>query len=198
MRVPPSDREIQDYVDGRMPPDERRGFERRMAEDERIAARVRELRAVGAALRDEQLGLPPEFYSRLRQRFEAGRGRQLGWRRVVSWEAAGLATAAALLVLVFVPHLLERSVDSPYSDRTVEPRPRDGGDEKTETDRVAGGPAADVRGNAPEAASPPPVRSTDELRLDAGERKPVPAREQQGSPAPSRPRALARMEASAT
>jgi hypothetical protein len=97
---------------------DRRAFEGRLDDDAELARRVDALREIGRALRDDAPDLEPAFYARLRGRFEEQRGRSVRRFRPLSWEVAGLATAAALLAAVFVPYVLDRGVpgiDAPVS-----------------------------------------------------------------------------------
>jgi hypothetical protein len=105
------EREIQDYLDGRMSDEERRAFETRLATDDVLAKRVREERKLGEALRADLPELGPGFYQRLRTRFEERAGspaRPTRAFRFLSWEAAGLVAAVALVVAVFLPILSVR------------------------------------------------------------------------------------------
>ncbi len=103
-----TDEMLQDYLDGRLDNEARAEFEALMESDPELAERVESYRGIGQALRDEEPELSPGFYSRARARFEeSGRGK-MRMPRLLSWEAAGLATAAALACVLFVPYLLDR------------------------------------------------------------------------------------------
>src|SRR5262245_58500759 len=96
-----------DFVDGRLPEEERLRIEARLLEEPELARRVAAWQEIGRALREDprpQLG--PDFYVRARERFEREHGRR-GPRaaRGFSWELAGLAAAAALAGVLFVPLL---------------------------------------------------------------------------------------------
>jgi anti-sigma factor RsiW len=98
------DRELQEFLDGRMSEKARTAFENRLAQDRDLARRVATGREVGRALRagDEQVSLG--FYTRARARFEASR-RGRDWFRLLSWETAGLAAAVAIAGVLFLPSL---------------------------------------------------------------------------------------------
>ncbi len=89
-----TDELLQDYVDGRLSDAERTEVEGLLRADPDKARRVESWRVIGRTLRNEQAELSPGFYARARERFErsvpAG---PRGWH-VLSWETAGLATAA--------------------------------------------------------------------------------------------------------
>ena len=105
--------EIQDYLDGRMAEPQRSAFETRLAADAELARRVRALREIGAALAGGDEGLSTDFYARLRSRFEASRPARPRWTRTHRWEAYGLAAAALIALVLFVPQLLEDRVSLP-------------------------------------------------------------------------------------
>jgi hypothetical protein len=103
--------DVQDYVDGRMAEPRRRAFELRLAEDAALARRVRALREMGAALAGGEERLSPDFYARLRSRFEQTRATPRK-SRAHRWQAYGLAAAALIALALFVPQLLtHRSVE---------------------------------------------------------------------------------------
>lgn len=97
------DADLEDYLDGRMTEGRRRAFEARVANDEGLAGRIRAHRAAAEALRAEPEALSPDFYSRLRARFEEPRAAAPRWFRLASWETAGLATAVVIALVLFVP-----------------------------------------------------------------------------------------------
>jgi anti-sigma factor RsiW len=98
-----SDR-LHDYFDGRLAPDEKARFERRLAEEPALADRLRELRELDAALGTlPGHAAPADFTERVAA---AARRRRGGIFRI----AAPLAAAAALLVAVF---LGDREVPAP-------------------------------------------------------------------------------------
>ena len=84
---------IQDYLDDRMNDGERRAFEERLANDDGLAERVNDLRAISEALGQDAPELPPGFHTRLRARFEARHAPARQWFRPLSWETAGLVAA---------------------------------------------------------------------------------------------------------
>lgn len=98
------DRELQEFLDGRMTEEQRVAFENRLARDRDLARRVATGQEIRRVLRagDEQVS--PGFYTRARARFEAGR-RGRDWFRLLSWETAGLAAAVAVAAVLFVPSL---------------------------------------------------------------------------------------------
>ena len=115
------ERQIQDYLDDRMSVADRRAFEGRLDDDAELARRVDVLREIGRALRDDAPDLAPAFYTQLLGRFEEERRRSVRWFRPLSWEVAGLATAAALLAVVFAPYLLDRGVPGIDAPASLEP-----------------------------------------------------------------------------
>jgi hypothetical protein len=104
------EKNLQDYLDGRLPDGERARFEARMREDPELAKRVDAARDIRDALREEPEELSPGFYARARERFEqsAGGRQRSGWR-LLSWESAGLAAATVLALALFVPGVLRDS-----------------------------------------------------------------------------------------
>jgi len=114
MLRPDDERALQDYLDGRLSPEARAAFERRLAREPDLAARLSADRSVGRALRSDLPDLDPDFYARARERFEQTTGER--WRpRALPWEALGLAAAAVLALAIFLPPLLqhEESVSVP-------------------------------------------------------------------------------------
>jgi hypothetical protein len=99
---------LQDYLDDRLDDKARAELEALLACDAELAGRVESGREIGRALRDEEPELPPGFYTRARARFEESRRRAVRMPRLLSWEAAGLATAAVLACVLFIPFLLDR------------------------------------------------------------------------------------------
>jgi len=108
---------LQDYLDGRLTPEERAAFEELLRAEPELAAAARTARRVGKALREEASELSPDFYARARRRFEESTGEQRAGFRMLSWETAGLAAAAVLAFALFVPHFMREGtpVDSPES-----------------------------------------------------------------------------------
>jgi hypothetical protein len=95
--------QIQDYLDDRMSDGDRRAFEERLTGDAGLGARVRDLRAISEALRQDAPDLPPGFHTRLRARFEARHAPVRRWFRPLSWETAGLIAAVAVAAVLFAP-----------------------------------------------------------------------------------------------
>jgi hypothetical protein len=95
---------LQDYLDGRMPADERARFEDQLERDPDLAALVRADTEAGTALREGDEQLSPGFYTRARAHFKAS-ARPAGRRRfrLLSWETAGLSAAVLLAGALFVP-----------------------------------------------------------------------------------------------
>ena len=121
MKNDAQDRWLQDYLDGRLPESERVTAEARIRGDAALARRVREWRAIRESLRGEPVELPPGFYDRARVRFESSlrsRGR-FPFSRILSWEAAGLAAAVALALVLFVPDALRREAPGGTFDETA-------------------------------------------------------------------------------
>ncbi len=99
---------LQDYLDERLSDRERAAFEKRLASDPQLAKRAAEYRAIGGVLRDTPAEVPLGFYARARERFQKAHPQRRGWHRLMTWEAAGLATAGLLLAAVLLPDLMVR------------------------------------------------------------------------------------------
>ena len=104
MNIDPNELELQDYLDGRLDgrldEAQRAAFERRLREDPALAERVSDLRAIGRALRDDRPALPTGFDARLRERFVSSTRRR---RQSFIWPAAGVAAAAIVIAVVYLP-----------------------------------------------------------------------------------------------
>lgn len=125
MRREDTDRELHDYLDGRLGEKEREAFEKRTAENPAEAQQVAFYRDLGHALRHGASELPPGFLARARARFEASRPPRSLRRRIVSWEAAGVAAAALLLVALFFPLVRNgTAVQEVRTQTPEEPSPR--------------------------------------------------------------------------
>jgi hypothetical protein len=99
---------LQDYLDGRLSPDARERFEAEIKGDAALAARIEAYREQRRALRTDVPDLSPGFYARARARFEeTGPERKPRSFPRLSWELAGLAAAAALAGILFIPGLIE-------------------------------------------------------------------------------------------
>ena len=93
----PTEELLQDYLDGRLSQEERREFEALLERDADLAGQVEACREFGRALRHDLPELPPGFYTRARARFEESQApKKPRFFRLLSWEMAGLAAAAAL------------------------------------------------------------------------------------------------------
>ncbi len=100
---PVSDPRLHDYLDGQLPPEERARFERELALDALLRERLRELRAVDAAIGAlPGHAAPPDFTARVAR---AARRRRLGILRF----GVPLAAAAAVVLAV----LLSRTPEQP-------------------------------------------------------------------------------------
>ena len=102
------DKLLQDYLDARLPEAERSAFEERLAGDPDLARRVESYRRIGRELRESPADLPPGFYARARDRFEARHRKRRGWFAPLSWETLGVASAAVLLAVLFLPAALDK------------------------------------------------------------------------------------------
>lgn len=113
---------LQDYLDDRLSEETRRAFEERLGQDDELVGRVRAAREVRAVLREETPRLSSDFYARARARFETGTAVS-GRRRFrpLSWETAGLAVAAGLVLMLVGPALLRR--EAPLSDTMLRTEP---------------------------------------------------------------------------
>lgn len=114
------DGRLQDYLDGRMPEQQREAFEARIRQDAELAERVRAASELRSLLREEPIELPPGFHRRARERFEASRRPWAPLRTLVSWEAAGLAAAVLLLAAIVLPFAFRSGLRVPETaaDRT--------------------------------------------------------------------------------
>jgi len=113
------DRLLQDYLDGRLEDRERAAFEERLSHEPGLARKLEACREIGRALREDEPELSPGFYTRARARFEAAAKPRRGpLARLVSWEAAGLAAAAALAVALFLPpsSRMDLQLSAPIAD----------------------------------------------------------------------------------
>ncbi len=138
------ERMIDEYLDDRLSPEQRRAFEQRLQDDPQLARSVAALRGVGELLRGAADGdshgetLDDDFYRRARGRFlGGGREPHVGGLRLLSWESAGLATAAMLAVLLFVPPLVTRELEplapadsAPLAKQEIAPREANLADEE--------------------------------------------------------------------
>ena len=78
-----------------------------LGDDPELARRIGVWREIGGALRSGDEELPPGFYARARAGFEqTTRPRSRFGFRILSWEVAGLAAAALLAGVVFIPEMM--------------------------------------------------------------------------------------------
>lgn len=111
------DDRLQDYLDGRLSKSERESFEASLRDDPESAAEVRAYRGIGEVLRSEPPELSADFYARAQERFEQASGRR-SW---LSWPTAGLAAAAVLAALLFLPRLIDRQAPAVAGQSQTEP-----------------------------------------------------------------------------
>ena len=110
MRDESQDRRLHDYLDGRLPEEQRAEMETRLREDPELARRLAELGEIGELLREAPAALSPGFYTRTRQRFEESvRGERRFGIRLWSWEGLGLVGAAILAGVIFLPPLMRQA-----------------------------------------------------------------------------------------
>lgn len=162
---------LQDYLDDRLPAEERAAFEARMREDRELSARVEACRRIGSALREAPPELSPGFYTRARARFEAAQRPRRRWFRLVSWESAGLATAVVLVASIFLPPLVRRDLPAVGRAAAPEVRPVAG----VRADKVQAKPAARPvdEGRPDEAKSEATTRSLSEVRREEAQTEPA-------------------------
>ncbi len=146
------DRRLQDYLDDRLDDREREELEALIRDDPAAAADLESLREIRLALREDTGGadaLSPGFYTRAKSRFAESQkqGKRRGFR-LLSWEAAGLATAAVITLALFMPDLLERPGETSIESRFETPR-RIEADDADLAAAEAGEPAADEMAPAP-------------------------------------------------
>lgn len=92
-----SDENLHEYLDGRLPAEEKARFEREIAADPRLSLRLRELRELDAALGTlEGHSAPPDFTARV---VRAARRRRRG---VLLRIAIPLAAAAGVMIAVLL------------------------------------------------------------------------------------------------
>jgi hypothetical protein len=103
---------LQDYLDGRLSADERSAFESRLTREPALRSDLDHALEIRHALGGEPPALSPGFYSRARARFEESAGGSASrWSfRLLSWETAGVAAAAALTTALFVPWLMDEGI----------------------------------------------------------------------------------------
>jgi len=106
------DGELQEYLDGRLSAEQRAAFEARLTREPALRAQLEGALEIRDALSSEPEALSPGFYTRARARFEESSGRTPArWTfRLLSWETAGVAAAAALATALFVPWLTDTGV----------------------------------------------------------------------------------------
>lgn len=214
---PDRERQIHDYLDGRLSAAEREEFEAAMERDASLSMRVADFRDIGTALRDGGDELSDAFYAKARERFKASRRPRLA--RLWSWEAASLLAAATLIFALFMPTIFDeggpdRAAGSPSAFDESEPvaaaeKPRQRGGAQAEppvpAERAtatgerppAQGDLAEVAGKVAGVASDADaVRSEKSQELKAAPS--APAAEGMGAPTPSGARESAPPEARAS
>lgn len=171
-----ADRELHDYLDGRLDEKERRTFEARIATDRDLAGRVAFYRDLGRVLRDAPSDLPTGFLGRARGRFEASGPRRIPRRRVLAWEIGGLAAAAVLvLAILFHPSREEPEVPDVQARRSEErTRPADAAAPRAPAEPDAQAPRSHERTRP---ATVPAPRGPEPAETDEAERKDEPRRQ---------------------
>jgi len=155
----PDDGRLQDYLDGRLSPDERTAFEERLRDDPELTRAVHAARRVGEALREEDAALSPGFYARARRRFEEETAPSPGPLRFLSWESAGLAAAAVLASVLFAPYFLRDGAPEPGLPRSSVTTPLDDTAARAEKKKSAVAPSAPIAELEEIVAAPEPVRN---------------------------------------
>jgi hypothetical protein len=155
------DPDLQDYLDDRMDAEQQRAFRRRLEREPDLAERLAEHRRLRDALREDE-PLPPGFYTRTRAEFERRHGsRKRRGLRVLSWEAAGLATAAVLALALFVPGLIREELPG---------TPSVTGAGRAVRQDSAAEPGTSADADSPPAAEPEPAGVEESLGQQAGAR----------------------------
>lgn len=167
------ERELQDYLDGRLSEEERERFEARLEREPELARRVATCREIGDSLREADEDLPPGFYTRARAAFEeASKGREAKrWFRPLSWETAGLAAVVLVAAALYLPGMLRSP--SPRDAFTEPPSGEKAGVRWVELEKAvdAGEVAGDELAESPSPAGPevaPVADDRDESRGVAG------------------------------
>jgi hypothetical protein len=112
--------DLNDYLDGRMGPEEHEAFERRLQGDPELERRVKEAREVHDALREGDEELSPGFYARAVARFEAERRPRSPLPFGLSWSTAGLAVAGLAAAAIFIPMMLRGELTPQIEERRAE------------------------------------------------------------------------------
>jgi hypothetical protein len=184
---------LQDYLDGRLTAEQRAEIETLLGSDEELAGRVEAYREQGRALREDGPELSPGFYTRARARFEEAHPvKKRGIYRLLSWEMAGLAAAAALAGILFVPGLVQwGGKGEPFKEAqpVVEEKVQDdvAPIEQTEEGWEASGDEEPRREVMEMEAPPPPAKREkqailQDARVEAADgMHPAAAREKKGS-----------------
>jgi len=104
-------RGLQEYLDGRLSSERRAAFEARLEREPALRLELESALELRAALGEEGPELSLGFYTRTRARFEESSRETKGWSfRLLSWETAGVAAAAALATALFVPRLTQQGL----------------------------------------------------------------------------------------
>ena len=102
---------LQEYLDGRLSSERRAAFEARLESEPALRLELESALELRAALGEEGPELSPGFFARTRARFEESSRPTKGWSfRLLSWETAGVAAAAALATALFVPRLTQQGL----------------------------------------------------------------------------------------
>jgi anti-sigma factor RsiW len=101
------DESLTDYLDGRMPLEDKAAFERRLEEDPALARRLRLLRAMRSSLKAGARAMPADLRAELKRRARASAPRP-SWREF--WRpgarlGCGLSAAFAAALLAFAVKL---------------------------------------------------------------------------------------------
>lgn len=178
------------WIDGELPPEERRDVEAHLAECEECARLLADMAAVDGLARDLPLEAPPGYFesfpARVRTRLEATTRARRGLRGRGPGPAWTWAVAAALLLGVVTPLTLARL----GRDGAPEPAVRVGAAARDSLldEAAAQGPTAPVARPEPAAPAPPPeppapaaeelkkeIRQEHDERVEPGDRAPLQA-----------------------
>jgi hypothetical protein len=170
------ERQMQDYLDGRLEEEGRRSFEAKMASDPELASRVAFHRKAKELLGERLPALPPGFQARARTRFVEAHAVRPRGAPVFLLKAAGLALAAGLVVVVllgrkspdsrpFLPESGPVEEKHDVSDEAARPEPSVPPEEKEVVADAPRVPASRKAASGPSVAAEAPARATAALRL---------------------------------